>query len=165
MSAAMSRIGRGSSHRPVRSRVLRGHGDASVPRGHHRRGAGYAGNRAVHARRQRRHEGQGVVPPHRAVVRRQQMHRLFGVLPGLPGCGTAKHGARDFGPCCHRFEADPDHGTPACRGRSQDRRDCRRHARGVCRGEQIQSASRSLFGSGRAAQQPETWNSARLLPR
>ncbi len=76
------------------ARIFRRHRGRAVPRRHHRRGAGLAGHRPVHAGRQRRLQGQGPVPPRRAGVHRRPLHRLHGMRAGLPGRGDPEHGAR-----------------------------------------------------------------------
>ena len=103
ISANMCRAGRSSGDRRLpRRRLLRRHHGRVVPGRHHRRGAGHAGRRPVHAAGKRRLQGQGPVPAQRAGVHRRSLHRLHGMRAGVPGRGDPEHGPRDPRTSAHR---------------------------------------------------------------
>ena len=136
--------------RPVRPGLLRGPDRAAVPRGHHRRGAGAARHRPVHAGRHGGRQGQGPVPAHRARVPRRPVHRLHGVRPGLPGRRDPQHRARDPRPAAHRRSRTIDVTDAAARG----------PARAWCTplAERVREAYRA--GQGRPRVPPRSWPSA-----
>ena len=116
--------------------ILRRHDGLGLPRRHDRRGAGHAGRGHVPARRQRRLQGQGPVPPQRARVHRGLVHRLHGMRARLPGRRDPELG--------QRHPRAPDDRDPPTRHRREPARGAeagglsahRRGARGLPHGKQ-----------------------------
>ena len=130
--------------RAVRPRLLRRDGRRALPRGHHRRGAGPAGQRHVHAVRHRSRQGQGPVPAQCAGLQPRSLHRLPGMHHGLPGRGHSRDRARH-----RRSAADgPQAGRHAGRAAREGARLCPADRRGGPHGLSRRRRRQGVRGGG-----------------